>query len=76
MVICIWYFAVVRLGTNGGGRPVGAFEPLADETRVSTRFKSIEFCQNGHTVLKKYGNSKFSHLLQILFFTADTVLQK
>jgi len=32
----------------------------------------IEFGQNVHEVLKKYGNSKFSQLfIQILFFTAD-----
>jgi len=35
-------------------------------------WKSIEFGQNGHKVLKKYGNSKFSDLfIQILFFTTD-----
>jgi len=33
---------------------------------------SIGLCQSIHKVLKKYGNSKFSHLfIQILFFTAD-----
>ena len=35
-------------------------------------WKNIEFDQNVHKVLKKYENSKFSHLfIQILFFTAD-----
>jgi len=35
-------------------------------------WKSIEFDQNVHRVLKKYGNSKFNHLfMQILFVTAD-----
>jgi len=38
--------------------------------------KSIEFGQNVHEVLKKYGNSKFSHLsIQILLFTADDLMQ-
>ena len=40
--------------------------------RFSRPWKSIEFGQNVHDVLKKCRNSKFSHLfIQILFFNAD-----
>ena len=38
--------------------------------QFSRPWKSIEFGQNVHKLLKKYVNSKFSHLLiQIVFFT-------
>ena len=40
--------------------------------RFSRPWQSIEFGENVHAVLKKYCNSKFSHLfIQVLFFTAD-----
>jgi len=38
--------------------------------------KSIEFGQNVHEVLKKYGNSKYTHLLfKFCFLPLMTVLQ-
>jgi len=38
----------------------------------SRPWKSIEFGQNVHKVLKTFGNSKYSHLfIRILFFSAD-----
>jgi len=42
--------------------------------RFSIPWKSIEFGQNVHKVLKKHGNSKFSQLfIHILFFAAITI---
>jgi len=61
---------VARLSWCSGLFRIGGLS-LRMSCQKATR-KSIEFGQNLHKILKKYGNSKSNHLfIQILFSTTD-----
>jgi len=58
-----------KFSTSGFLRGI---ESIELENRFARPWKSIEFVQNVHKVLKKCGNYKFNHLfIQFLFFTTD-----
>ena len=76
-MICVkifsFYHITFILQTAGFPRGIECMERVLNcEISFQDLENSIGLCQSIHKVLKKYGNSKFSHLfIQILFFTAD-----
>jgi len=67
----IYFFSIGALFLFETGFPRG-IKSIEFWNRFSRPWKSNEFGQNVHKIVKKFGNSKFSHLfIQILFLTAD-----